>query len=74
MKAGNTDIEVGTHIKIINSDESDLIGLTGIITHPFPGLMSPGIRYVAGIRFDQKGLFIGDNANLTKQDKFVIIS
>jgi len=73
MKAGKTNINVNTRVKIIDSDDKDLIGKTGIITHPFMGLMAPGVKYQAGLRLDQSGIYSGDICNLTKEDKFVII-
>ena len=37
MKAGKTDIDVGTYIRItgITEVDKDLNGLTGTVTHPF---------------------------------------
>ena len=37
MKAGQTDVEVGTHITIvgIKGEDKDLNGMTGTVTHPF---------------------------------------
>ena len=35
MKAGKTDIEIGTKVKIIASDDTFLIGVKGIIANPF---------------------------------------
>lgn len=37
MKAGQTNIEVGTKVKIINikGEDQDLNGRTGTVTHPF---------------------------------------
>ncbi len=73
MKAGTTDVNVGTIIKITESDDPDLIGLTGTITHPFGGLMCPDEEYILGIRLDKKGVFIDNIANLQVGDKFEVI-
>lgn len=35
MKAGKTDIEIGTKVKIIDYDQPLLIGVKGIIANPF---------------------------------------
>lgn len=35
MKAGKTDIEIGTKVKIIDSSSSFLIGIKGKIENPF---------------------------------------
>lgn len=76
MKAGSTNTECGTKIKIISSDDPDIIGLTGEITHPFLGIMWPGVTYVAGVRLDEdnKGLFSNGIINLTAQDQYEVIT
>lgn len=73
MKAGLTNYNVGTKVKITESNDKDLIGITGELTHPFPGLMSPNTKYVAGLRLDRKGIFSYDICNLMKDDKFEVI-
>jgi hypothetical protein len=52
MKAGLTDLEVGTTVRLAyvhDKEDVDLSGIEGTITHPFPGLMGPGDRSVAGL-------------------------
>lgn len=73
MLAGDTILEVGTKVKIIQSNDKDLIGATGKITHPFGGLMAPGVKYQAGLRLDTKGIYSGDICNLTNADKFEVV-
>lgn len=80
MKAGKTDYEVNTKIRItfIDDEESkELEGQTGILTHPFPGLMSPGFenQYIAGVYLDKfMGAYgSGSTCNLMIGDKFEII-
>jgi len=71
-RAGKTNLPVGTRIKIIKSDEKDIIGITGKITHPFGGLMAPHVKYVAGVYLDPEyeHLAVGGIINLTSDDKF----
>jgi len=61
MKAGQTNLDVGTKIRITHINDNDpeekqgLEGATGTITHPFPGFMSPNIpakQYIAGVYLD----------------------
>jgi len=76
MYAGSTQIPVGTRVRItsvaIDGDDDredlDLEGQVGEITHPFRGLMWPGVTYVAGVRLpgDQR-------VNLTDRDKFEVL-
>ena len=73
MLAGNTEHRVGTRIRVTSIDSSDaedqdLIGLTGEITHAFPGLMWPGVKYIAGIHLDN-----GEKMNLTSRDSFEVL-
>lgn len=72
ISAGKTSLPCGTRIKIIKSDDSEILNLTGTVTHPFPGLMYPNTQYVIGIRLDEKyhGLFTRDILNLTPEDEF----
>lgn len=73
MKAGTTDIDVSTRIRVTESNDPDLVGVTGTITHPFGGLMQAGSSYAVGIYLDKKGVFADDIANLLISDKFEII-
>jgi hypothetical protein len=73
MLAGTTQHRVGTRIKItsIDSDDADdqvFVGQTGSLTHPFPGLMWPGIENNLGVHLDN-----GQSVNLTEQDKFDVL-
>jgi hypothetical protein len=72
MKAGTTDVNVGTRVRITDSNNPDLIDLTGTITHPFRGLMCPDGKYMLGIRLDKEGVFVDNIANLLEGDKFEI--
>lgn len=60
MKAGKTDFEVGTRVRITrvigtDADDKALVGATGEITHPFPGLMlGRPSQYIAGIYLDDE--------------------
>lgn len=79
LKAGKTDLTINTRIKLISitGDEDDkaLEGLTGKITHPFPGLMWPGVSYVAGLYLDSTLTnTAGHRINLTACDKFEVCS
>lgn len=73
MRAGTTDLNIGTRVRITESGDPDMIGLTGTTTHPFPGLMWPNEKYILGIRLDKKGVSTDDIANLLEGDKFEII-
>jgi len=73
MKARTTDIDADTRVRITQSEDPDFIGLTGTITHPFEGIVLPDVKYIAGIRVDQKGRFTDDIANLVEGDKFEIL-
>lgn len=71
-----TDLTLDTRIKIISiadKEDKELEGLTGIITHPFPGLMWPGVKYVAGVYLDSKLTNMsGNKINLTACDKLEV--
>lgn len=70
MKAGNSELEVGTRVRILSSDDKDSIGVTGEITHPFPGNMTHGVEYIAGLRnIEPKGIFSNNQCNLTIDDQ-----
>jgi hypothetical protein len=55
MKAGKTDIDLYSKVKIIKcSKYKSLEGKEGIITHPFPCLVEPYVKkekYIATILF-----------------------
>lgn len=69
MKAGKTDFEVGELVVIEGSDDPDMLGLTGNITHPFTGLIEDGYDgYVAGLYLVEPGIFKDDICNLTVGD------
>jgi len=70
--AGKTSLPCGTRIKVIKSDDADLLNVTGTVTHPFQGLMWPNTKYIIGIRIEEKhhGIFSGNIANLTSSDVF----
>lgn len=70
--AGNTNLPCDTRVKVVYSDDVDLINVTGRVTHPFPSLMWPRTKYTVGLRIDEEfhGLFSGDIANLTISDTF----
>lgn len=69
MKAGKTDFEVGTLVRVVKSDDPELIGVIGRITHPFCGLQMSGVYYIAGL-YDivPSGIYSGDICVLTKSD------
>lgn len=70
MKAGKTDFEVGDLVVIVESNDPDMFGLVGNITHPFPGLMVEGYEeeYIAGLYLVEPGIFRDDICNLTVND------
>ena len=73
MDAGKTNIPVGTHIEIthiIDTEDSDLIGKTGLITHPF-GFSNDDA--ICGVELDDKTIRTGDIINLLVGDKFKVI-
>lgn len=79
MKAGKTNYEVNTRIRItfIDDEESkELEGQTGTLTHPFAGLIAPGFenRYIAGVYLDRPmGAWgSGSTCNLMVGDKFEV--
>ncbi len=53
MRAGKTDLEVGTKVRITHigdAEDRHLEGIDGAITHAFPGLMiGSSSSYVAGL-------------------------
>lgn len=73
MFAGTTRYPVGTKVRITqialedgeDADDLDLEGQVGELTHPFRGLMWPGVTYLAGVRLpnDQR-------VNLAEGDRF----
>jgi len=89
MKAGKTELEVGTKVRITGISGGDgydqrLVGLVGEITHPFPGLMNgPTSDYVAGLFLDDEevakahGLSLGKfgvaKVNICCNDSFEVV-
>jgi hypothetical protein len=73
MKAGSSNYDVGTKIRITECEDVDLIGLTGTLTHPFAGIEWPGVTYLVGVRLDAIGLCPDNICNLTTEDKFEVI-
>lgn len=49
ISAGKTDIPVNERVKVLSSDDTNVVGLVGYITHPFLDLMVPDVQYIAGI-------------------------
>jgi hypothetical protein len=86
MKAGKTDLEVNTLVRITyitDPDDQNPIGVEGKITHPFNGLMSgSSSKYVASLWVTEEsaakcglgsdGLGI-TKLNLCRGDKFEVI-
>ena len=71
MKAGKTDIEVGT--KVITNGRWLKKGITGSITHPFGSFGGSDYGAVAGIRIDKEFRSdFGEIGNLFKNDFKVI--
>jgi len=86
MKAGKTDLEVGTLVRVTHIsdlDDQEFVGVEGTITHPFPGLMhGSSDKYVAGIDVTEEsarehGIGPGrlgiTRINLMSGDRFVVI-
>lgn len=76
MKVGTTNLEVGTRIRITDSTEKDLIGITGTLTHAFDGLKVPNTNYIGGLYVDtdvKNPSPYGKICNLIKGDKFEVI-
>lgn len=88
MKAGKTDFEVRTRVRvthIASSDPDDLkmVGMEGEITHPFPGLMiGSASKYIAGLHVDAEeakahgvGLMPlgGASVNLCRGDRVEVV-
>jgi hypothetical protein len=64
MKAGQTDIDVGTKVELANitGEDKDLNGLTGTVTHPFAfGCTEKGW---IGIYLDEEGSLCGNKINV----------
>lgn len=66
--AGKTNIPVNTYVRVTSSDDPDVEGLEGRITHTFPGLKAPGVEYIAGLRLNDNSVFSGGICNLTDED------
>lgn len=73
MVVEKTNIPCGTLVKIVKTDDKNLIGAIGRITHPFCGLMVDGVEYIAGLRLETKNIYLNDICNLTSEDEFQII-
>lgn len=86
MKAGNSELNVNTRIRITRiDDEEDKIyeGLEGRVTHPFPGLMfAPASEYSVGVYVDPQQAIsrsisldrLGQcKVNLLTCDSFVVV-
>lgn len=71
--AGKTNVPVNTYVRVTTSDDPDVEGLEGRITHPFPGLMTPGVEYIAGLQLNDANVFSGGICNLTDEDTFEVV-
>ena len=71
MKAGKSNYEVGTRIKIknIEGEESDMNGLTGKLTHPFGCYPAD---YV-GVWLDEQDILTYNDCNLNNENEFELI-
>ena len=71
MKAGKSNHEVGTRIKIKNlsGDDADMNGLTGKLTHPFGCYPA---NYV-GVWLDEQDILTYNNGNLDSENEFKLI-
>ena len=71
MKAGKSNYEVGTRIKIKNlsGDDADMNGLTGKLTHPFGCYPA---NYV-GLWLDEQDILTYNNGNLDSENEFKLI-
>ena len=73
MKAGQTDLEVGTRVQITgitNKDDIELNGLTGTITHPFGfGCTKKGW---VGVYLDTHATSYGDKCNIKETELKII--
>jgi hypothetical protein len=76
MKAGKSNYDVGTKIRITKVDEEDsdfLVGMEGTLTHPFGCYPA---NYV-GVYLDEeeaKQRGIDTKCNLSRTDKFKVIN
>jgi hypothetical protein len=68
--AGSTRWPVGTLVRLDHfaGDDHDLNGRVGRLTHPFGGLMWPGVTYAAGLDFSDSDRGQMDRCNLTVVD------
>jgi hypothetical protein len=69
MKAGDSNFDVGSRIKITKisrEEEQHLVGHTGILTHPFPYF---DVEYV-GVYLDRPDLYLSNICNLSVDDDF----
>ena len=73
MKAGQTNIEVGTHIRIkgVTGEDSDLNELTGRVTHPFAfGCTQKG--WIGIYLDDENSGFLDNKVNIRETELQVI--
>lgn len=85
MKAGKSDLEVGTKVRVTrisgsDPDDAKLVGVVGEVTHPFPGLMvGSSEKYVVGLWLDRENAALAGlgldrlglcSVNLTRGDEF----
>ncbi len=79
IKAGKTDAWCGERVRITkistsDSEEQQLVGATGRITHPFAGLMvGSTANYIAGIWLDPGSGMFGKQINLIQGDEVEVI-
>jgi hypothetical protein len=77
MKAGKTDCEVDTKIRITfieDEEDKSLEGYTGTLTHIFSGFINPDYEndYLVGVHLDKAyGNYL--ICNLMKGDKYEVI-
>jgi len=72
IMAGSTNIPVNERVKVIQSECEELIDMTGYITHPFAGLMAPGVAYAAGLYLENSSEdFSGQKCIITTTDVLI---
>lgn len=82
MKAGQTEHEVGTRIRVTkisgnepeDHDDQKMVGITGTLDHPFSTIMflRPE-EYLAGIHVDEECKDHPAKLNLCKGDEYEVI-
>lgn len=75
MKAGRTDVEVGSKVLLtkMSDDLQHLEGQTGIINHPSPGLIGADPHCVASIVIDGGGGGEMVRVNVHSDDEFLVV-